>query len=132
LKKPPPTSSWRVEPTTKDGKRWSNGVRLASKEEAVAYRDHHACYELEEAGYVTADILARRRSAELFCHPQPQGRSHNSGLRAWRLRLATLAMRCRDRQCADPLGINVASVTTTGAVRNGETYSRNGASPASG
>ena len=57
LKEPPPTSSWRVEPTTKDGKRWSNGVRLASKEEAVAYRDHHACYELEEAGYVTADIL---------------------------------------------------------------------------
>ena len=51
------TGSWRVEPITKDGKRWTNGVRLATKEEAEAYRDHHASYELEESGYVTADIL---------------------------------------------------------------------------
>jgi hypothetical protein len=57
LRKPKPTSSWRVEPTTKDGKRWINGVRLKTKEEAEAYRDYHARYELEEAGYVTGDIV---------------------------------------------------------------------------
>jgi len=55
LRKPAPTSSWRVEPITKDGKRWTNGLRLAPKEEAEAYRDDHASYELKEAGYVTGD-----------------------------------------------------------------------------
>ena len=54
---PTPTSSWLVEPITKDGKRWTNGVRLETKEEAEAYRDHHARHELQEAGYVTADVL---------------------------------------------------------------------------
>ena len=50
------TSSWLVEPITKDGQRWTNGVRLGTKAEAEAYRDHHACFELEADGYVTADI----------------------------------------------------------------------------
>ena len=31
-------------------------MRLATKEEAEAYRYYHARYELEERGYVTADI----------------------------------------------------------------------------
>jgi hypothetical protein len=39
-KDPSQVTSWRVEPVTKDGKRWTNGVRLATKEEAEAYRDH--------------------------------------------------------------------------------------------
>ena len=33
LRKPAPTTSWRVEPITNDGKRWANGVRLATRQE---------------------------------------------------------------------------------------------------
>jgi hypothetical protein len=57
-RKPAPTHSWRVEAITGDGKRWSSGVRLRTKEEAEAYRDYHARFDLEKAGYVTAEVLA--------------------------------------------------------------------------
>jgi hypothetical protein len=53
----PVQSSWRVEAITKDGRRWTNGVRLCSKEEAETYRDHHVRFDLDKAGYVTADVL---------------------------------------------------------------------------
>jgi hypothetical protein len=48
---------WRVEAITRDGKRWSNGVRLDTKEEAEVYAEAHARYDLENDGYVTSEIL---------------------------------------------------------------------------
>jgi hypothetical protein len=57
LREPPPKISWRVAVTTKDGKHWSNGVCLETREEAEAYRDHFAKFELEPRGYVTADLV---------------------------------------------------------------------------
>jgi hypothetical protein len=52
---PPPDHSWRVIATTPDGRRWQNGVRLVTEEEAREYADVHARGELE--GYVTAEVL---------------------------------------------------------------------------
>jgi hypothetical protein len=63
---PKPNSSWRVEAITKDGHRWTNGVRLQSHEEAEVYVAAHAAYQLAEAGYVTADIV-RDDEAEANC-----------------------------------------------------------------
>jgi hypothetical protein len=58
LKQPPPGHSCRVEAITKDGKRWSNGVRLSTREEAEVYVHWYARHELEDrGGYVTAEIL---------------------------------------------------------------------------
>jgi hypothetical protein len=54
---PEPDHSWRVEAITKDGRRWTNGVRLASHEEAEVYAKVHAGEELAKAGYVTAEVL---------------------------------------------------------------------------
>jgi hypothetical protein len=61
-----PDHSWRVEATTKDGRRWTNGVRLASHEEAEVYVQAHAAFELAEAGYVTAEVV-RDDKAEANC-----------------------------------------------------------------
>jgi hypothetical protein len=52
-----PDHSWRVEATTGDGRRWINGVRLESREEAQVYIDEHVRYDLEDDGYATAEIL---------------------------------------------------------------------------
>jgi hypothetical protein len=63
------SGSWRVEAITKDGKRWTNGVRLASREEAEVYAKFHVPYNLEKdlkkAGYVTTEIM--RDGAEPNC-----------------------------------------------------------------
>jgi hypothetical protein len=56
-RKPKQTFSWRVEATTKDGKRWCNGVRLATREEAKVYIQAHVSFDLEKQGYVTAEVL---------------------------------------------------------------------------
>jgi hypothetical protein len=63
--KPKPDGSWCIEAITKDGKRWINGVRLASREEAEVYVKAHVPYDLEKAGYVTAEIV--RDGAEPNC-----------------------------------------------------------------
>jgi hypothetical protein len=52
-----PPGSWRVEVTTKDGRRWTNGVCFKTRAEAEAYEQTHARDELEKAGYDTAEIL---------------------------------------------------------------------------
>jgi hypothetical protein len=55
--RPPQTHSWRVEVTTKGGRRWGNGVRLATQAEAEAYSEAFARHDLAEHGYVTAEIM---------------------------------------------------------------------------
>jgi hypothetical protein len=45
--------SFGLEATTKDGKAWASGVRLATKEEAEFYIDYWARSELRAHGYVT-------------------------------------------------------------------------------
>ena len=52
----PPEQSWMVEAATEGGKRWRNGVRLKTKEEAETYIKAHVPFDrdLEKAGYVTA------------------------------------------------------------------------------
>jgi hypothetical protein len=55
--KPKPDGSWRVEAITKDGRRWTNGVRLNSREEAEVYAEAHVAYQLAKAGYVTGEFL---------------------------------------------------------------------------
>ncbi len=57
LRKPPQGYSWRVEATTADGQRWINGVRLKTSEESEVYIEAFARFELEEHGYVTAEML---------------------------------------------------------------------------
>jgi hypothetical protein len=47
--------SFGLEVTTKDGKVWASGVRLATKEEAEFYIDWWARNELRKHGYVTWD-----------------------------------------------------------------------------
>jgi hypothetical protein len=64
--KPKPDHSWRVEAITKDGRRWTNGVRLASYAEAEVYVQAYAAFELAEAGYVTGEVL-RDDKAEANC-----------------------------------------------------------------
>ena len=64
--------SWLVEASTKDGHRWRNGVRLATKEEAEVYIEAHAAFDLEKAGYVTAGRSAAMIS-ELQRDPETQG-----------------------------------------------------------
>ena len=54
---PPPDHAWLVEATTKDGKRWRNGVRLRTKEEAKVYVEAFARFHLEKAGYVTGRVV---------------------------------------------------------------------------
>jgi len=74
---PKSDGSWRVEAITKDSKRWVNGVRLASREEAEVYVKAHVPYDLEKAGYVTAEIV--RDGAESNCsitRKQKGGRSY--------------------------------------------------------
>jgi hypothetical protein len=56
-KKAPQNHSWRVEAATKDGRQWSNGVRLDTREEAEAYIEWHTRFQLEKAGYVTAEPI---------------------------------------------------------------------------
>jgi hypothetical protein len=53
------TYSFRVEATTKDGQRWHNGVRLKTREEAETYMEEFARRDLEEHGYVTAEVIRR-------------------------------------------------------------------------
>jgi len=83
--------SWRVEAIAKDGKRWINGVRLASREEAEVYVKAHVPYDFKKAGYVTAEIV--RDGAESNCsitRKQKGGRSYlnfgegECGLLHWR------------------------------------------------
>lgn len=57
LREPTPDGSWRVEATTSDGRRWVNGVRLRSREEAVVYAEEHVPFDLRRQGYVSADIV---------------------------------------------------------------------------
>jgi hypothetical protein len=45
--------TWRVEAISTDGRRWANGVRLATKKEA----DIYALGQCQEFGYVTAEAL---------------------------------------------------------------------------
>ena len=52
----PQDHSWRVEATTNDGRRWLNGVRLGTKEEAEVYISSHVQFDLEQEGYVTARV----------------------------------------------------------------------------
>ena len=54
---PEPDHSWRVEAITKDGRRWSSGVRLATREEAEVYVQFYAAPELAEVGYVTGEVV---------------------------------------------------------------------------
>jgi len=54
---PPQDYSWRVEAITEDGKRWQNGVRLRTKEEAEVYIQSHVRFNLKKSGYVTAKII---------------------------------------------------------------------------
>jgi hypothetical protein len=56
-REPKPDHSWRVEAITKDGRRWINGVRLGTREEVEAYIESHVRFELDNAGYVTAEIV---------------------------------------------------------------------------
>jgi hypothetical protein len=63
---PAPDHSWRVEAVTNDGRRWSNGVRLASREEAETYIESHTRFELEQDGYVTAEVV-RDDAAKANC-----------------------------------------------------------------
>lgn len=56
-KSTPQDYSYRVEAVTKDGRRWTSGVRLATREEAEAYITGHARFELEAEGYSTAEII---------------------------------------------------------------------------
>jgi hypothetical protein len=49
--------SWRVEGSTADGRRWINGVRLGSREEAEAYVEFHVRFDLEKQGYASAEII---------------------------------------------------------------------------
>jgi hypothetical protein len=53
---PPQGHSWLVEATTKDSKRWRNGVRLSTKEEAEAYVEF-ARFDLEKEGYLTGWVI---------------------------------------------------------------------------
>jgi hypothetical protein len=59
VRNPPPRQlhSWRVEATTKDGRRWGNGVRLGTKEEAKVYVESYVPFDLEKAGYASAEII---------------------------------------------------------------------------
>jgi hypothetical protein len=59
LREPPPTPdhSWRVEGVTADGRRWVNGVRLGSREEAEAYIEGHVRFDLEKQGYANGEIV---------------------------------------------------------------------------
>jgi hypothetical protein len=57
-REPKPQGSWRVEPLTRDGRRWTNGVRLATKAEAETYVEGYIRYDMAAAGYVTAEIPA--------------------------------------------------------------------------
>ena len=57
LSAPKHNHSWRIEASTQDGKRWQNGVRLETKEQAEVYIEAHVRYDLEKQGYVTAKIV---------------------------------------------------------------------------
>jgi hypothetical protein len=71
---PPQNHSWLVEATTKDGKRWRNGVRLATKEEAQAYIESHVRFDLEKAGYLTARLVrCEDESANCFLYRRTRG-----------------------------------------------------------
>lgn len=67
---PPQGYSWLVEATTKDGKRWRNGVRLETKEEAEVYVEQFGRSDLEkgegEPSYQTSRII-RSDSDEVNC-----------------------------------------------------------------
>ena len=54
---PPQRHSWLVEATTKDGRRWRNGVRLGTKGEAEVYVESYVPFDLEKAGYASAGII---------------------------------------------------------------------------
>jgi hypothetical protein len=47
--------AYRVEVETADGRRFGNGVRLGTMEEAQLYVEHHARQQVE--GYVTSNII---------------------------------------------------------------------------
>jgi hypothetical protein len=54
---PPQKHSWLVEAVTKNGKRWRNGVRLRTKEEAEVYVEAFARFNLEKAGYIAGRVV---------------------------------------------------------------------------
>jgi hypothetical protein len=54
---PPQGYSWLVVATTSDGKRWHNGVRLETKEEAEVFVEAYAKFDLEKAGYLTGEVI---------------------------------------------------------------------------
>jgi hypothetical protein len=57
LRKPAPDHSWLVEAATADGRRWRNGARFGTREEAEAYVTAHVSHDLKTAGYVSACVL---------------------------------------------------------------------------
>jgi hypothetical protein len=69
---PPPDHSWRVIATTANGRRWQNGVRLYTEEQAKLYADVSAREELE--GYVTAEVLRCNEHPRNSIHRQRSGR----------------------------------------------------------
>jgi hypothetical protein len=73
---PKPDGPWRVEAITKDGTRWQSGVRLATKEEAEVYAEWYAKLELQEQGYVTAEVI-RCDSDDLNCSISRRSRRPN-------------------------------------------------------
>jgi hypothetical protein len=59
---PPQEFSWAVIATTKDGKRWQNGVRLKMREDAEEYAEIHVKQGRGpegRKGYVTATSIVR-------------------------------------------------------------------------